>query len=395
MQKHFSIFILNSLILLNFCTSQVLSSTDIWLTYKNKGLQAQAAHDLTTADEYFQKALQEAESTRSDEKLIETLDHLVHVKILQGKMRAAQPFFEKAISVAQTLKDKPGIQKSVSMWMNDLGNFYFKIGEFSPNESVKEYCMEHYIDAKILGTDKYDPILVPRINLLTVKYYMQGQYAQAEQLKHKALIGIYRDPKKSSLHIATGEMANFLLLQKKFAEAQKYYRDALVLNNKIDPLNKVCHEGTLDRQLGTIEFEKQNWNAAEAYLIAATKLHLNSKADREIAFDSYVLGLIEDKKGNIPASTQYFQESLRLGKILSFPNPSLLAMSAEHLATELNKQHNESTAKVSVIYANTIRGEHPEWRQVSNPDPETFFLVSGELPFPTDTIPTRTHLDLY
>lgn len=244
----------------------------------------------------------------------------------------------------------------------------------------------------MLCSTKYDPELITKINLLSAHYMMEGRYAEAEKISQRARTIADRNPNRPRVPGGNQGGAALYLMQRKFPEAEQAYREAHSIDLKIDPAYRYCHEGNFEQGLGLVEFEKNNLNAAEAHFVAAQRFHQSRPNCLcvELPRDTFLLGLVEERKGEMDAAIKYFQETVNILQKHPSNNPSLSVVPTEHLISLLQKNGKYSSAKSLKASVNKIRAQHPEWQTISNPDPERHFRICGALPFSIEIIPTRT-----
>lgn len=359
---------------------------------KLSALKAESIGDLAKAEFLYLKALAESEKTGSTLRILESLVHVVHIKTIRGKLKEAEPFYKRAIDVAQNAMRKPGCNAEVTVWLDDLADAYYSAGQFTNNKKIKEFCLQHYIDSKMLCSTKYDPELITKINLLSSHYMMEGRYAEAERINEKARIVTERNanrPKVAGFNLGSSPV---YLMQKKFEQAEKAYQEGLKEDLSADPKHSDFYQALFERRLGLIQFEKSDLDAAEAHFKKASSLHRNypQQTYADLALDNFLLGFAEEQKCNPKSASEYYEKALSGYKMCAQSTPSQIVLCMEHLSAALKKQNRYQEANSLSIMASKLRTQHREWTAISNPDPERHFRICGSLPFPIDIIPTRT-----
>jgi tetratricopeptide (TPR) repeat protein len=353
-----------------------LAEGNVWSKYSADGLQAEMSQKYSIAESNYGKALEEAKRTHSNHRQLDTLTNLIGLKREEQKIREAEPFFQQALNLARTPGSDDLSEGDKSVFMEAISDSYNQAGENTNNEKTKEYCLQHYIDSRILKSNKYDENLITKINTLETSCLMQGRYSEAELLQQTSLKIINRDSAKVALPMWLYQNGAIFLAQKKYSQAEACY--TTILNSAKQPM---------DNQFGLVQMLEGNFERANTLYLGALK-H-DEQCGGNIGFDKYCLGIIQERLKHTDLAIKYFNESLSLYKGGKYGSPDRIVMVLEHLARNLQLQGKRQMAHNLEIQANTIRAQHPEWTKVSNPDTETFFLIWSMLPFPIEIIPTR------
>jgi hypothetical protein len=136
------------------------------------------------------------------------------------------------------------------------------------------------------------------------------------------------------------------------------------------------------------------------------KQHLG-KAAIGIGCEETILGMLEQRAGNLTGATQYFQAALDCftqcppwtGPIYENMHfEGLLAsgqvIASEHLAQMMSQQGNLSLAQSLKTQAKKIRAKNLYWSTCTNPDPDYYYIIGGHLPFFVEIVPTHPGLTL-
>ena len=365
---------------------------------KLSGLRQEAEGDPKSAESLYFQALAEAEKAGSNSRILEVLVRIVHVKAVEGQLKEGEPFYQRALNVAKSLKKKSGNAAEIATWLDDLADTYYTFGQYTWDQKTKEYCLEHYIISKMLSSDEYDPVLITKMNLLAASFTMQGHYADAIRINHDTQVVNDRFPNRPRVvGYDNGGPSSLYITLNKFELAEKARRDGFQIDCRLDPSHKGNLKGILERDLGTIQFEKGDLDAAESHFITARKIFRDypKSACEEYAFEGLFMGLIQERKKNYNSAVQYFRESLDIYRKCPNSVPARKVLCMEHLADDLQISHKGKEAKDLRLHASKIRAQHPEWRSVSNPDPEKHLLLFGTFPYSIDIMPTRTKVNLF
>ncbi len=377
-----------------------------------QALKAQTDGALDKADSLYTQALAEAENSGSSMKVIEFLSRLVQVKIQNHKLGQTDVLVQKAIKLALTIKDTAACDSNLQVWMDDMANAFYKRGEHSIREDIKEYCLEHYLDIKLSTEDKLDPVLISRTMLLKSDCGQYGNYQKLVHYNEKLTSYMQRvnsvDPNNTvSMYLDLG-MSYLLACRPADAE--------VALNRAFQPdqTNKsIVDDPRFYFYLGHAKEEEGDKERAKALYTKAFE-SIKKHAERFPSFNNTIytgmygatLGLLEYRLGNLTEADWLLRTSLitfekcpvpKVNSTNKIIHPDGVVYSGqvfclERLSQVASKQRKLTLARSLQEQAKKIRAQNSYWAATKNPDPDHFYTIAGFFPYPVDIIPTHVSL---
>ncbi len=375
-------------------------------TLRTQALKAQTDGNLDKADSLYTQALAEAESSGSSMKIIEFLSRLVQVKIQNHKLGQTDALVQKAIKLALSIKDTTASDSNLEVWMDDMANAFYKRGEHSTREDIKEYCLKHYLDIKLPIEDHYDPLLVGKAHLLIAHLSNDGRDIEASPYGEKLCDYLKRtkpnDPNTlASVYLA---LSDIFAQRHQFANAESSLKQCFILRTKLN--GSQGQEADLDFHLGLLKEKEGNLQAARIFYRKALELEKQCAWTVRLGVYENTLGFVEQRLGNIAEAAKLYAASLdRFYKCPITKDDSANAQvyparlvysgrvfAAEHLAQIALQKGNLMLAHALQAQAKGIRLKNPEWATCKHPDPDSVYPTGGMFPFPLEIIPTHFSL---
>ena len=189
---------------------------DVWLAQGGLGV---AQSDFPSSELAFRNALRIAREDKQPFLETKALGSLGRLAMIQERYDEAVDWYEKALSLAQSL----GAQTLVAKTLGNEGWNYYKLGDLEKAASLFDQARA---DSARLGLSQDELIWVTNIGSLE---YDQRSYAAAERDYQQALTLARERENKSSATICLYNLAHVELRQGKYELAEKYNSEALAL----------------------------------------------------------------------------------------------------------------------------------------------------------------------
>lgn len=370
-----------------------------------QAIKAQTDGELDKADSLYTHALEEAKESKSSMKVIEFLSRLVQVKIQRHKLRQADPLVQEAVKLALSIKNTDASDSNLDVWMDDMANAFYKRGEHSTRDDIKEFCMRHYLDIKLPLEDNYDRFLIGKSNLLQQWLSYNGRETEAAPYANKTFDYLKRikpaDPEILAKPYFTE--ADGLAQKHEFIKAEAALRHALSVRHKLD--NGAYSEDELYLELAKLMEKAEDFARAKAFYYKQLEIEEKLKPNNYLGTRENLLAYLEESTGNLDAAMTLYKKSLdcfdhcQPDKVTAnneFLHPDnqhyagqVFAM--EHLAQIERKNGHNSLASSLQAKAKQIRAHNPHWL-VAHPNPDAFYAAHGFFPFQIDFLPTHFSL---
>jgi tetratricopeptide (TPR) repeat protein len=374
-----------------------------------QAIKAEADGDFDKADSLYAQALADAETSGSSMKVIEFLSRLVQVKIKNHKLGQTDPLMQKAVKLALAIKDTPASDSNLDVWLDDMANAFYKRGENSTREDIKEFCLERYADIKLSVYDRYESFPTARANMLLSRLRNTERYAEALPYEEKAC---------SHSEHTMGNDLGFVgysywylgiayLSVHKTSEAEAAFRKFRELHKKHGTPDGIV-EGTLDASLGNVQLDRGDLKGAmDLYqkAIASDKRYHNGKPDVSVGKEETVLGILEMRAEQYGAAIDSFQEALKCldqiekATVAKRPDSGLNAgqvLCCIHLSQIASTAGKKSLASSLRKRAQDICSKNPQWLTFGSKSDfnklENFFILRGDFPSYVDMLPTHIRL---
>jgi tetratricopeptide (TPR) repeat protein len=379
-------------------------------TLRSEALEAEGSGEFARAESLYQKALLAAQKSGSKIKEVEFLSRIVQVRIEDHKVLQTDSLAQQAIQLAQSIKGTATGDSTLPVWMNDMADAFYSKGEQTARDDIKEYCLERYLDIKLIMEDQFDYKITGRANVLTTYLQHHGRYLEALPYAEEACSYLKRTKSSDSAVTSTAyfSLGIAYLLANNPAKAEIAFNEA----SKLEQVHSkdLSQEAKIAGALGNVRFEEGNFEAAKVLYERALNLNEQYIGKPAIAIGNaeLSLGMLEQSLRNRDQARQYLQASLdcfdkctppQVDSVNERLHPAGLLYSgkviaAEHLAQIATEQGNISQARSLQARAKKIRAQNPYWVACKNPDPDRYYLFWGHLPFPVEIIPTRIDLPL-
>lgn len=370
---------------------------------KLKARHAEDTNNLNQAENLYLEALNQAKQRNSQTEVVEILSRVTRVRIDNKKLNQTAPLVQDAIRVVSGLKGQPAYDPEMSVWMDDMADAFYEQGEHTSSAQIKEYCYKQYVEIKLAVADRYNEKLASRFSLFTTYLYHQGRYREAVPIMEKIVQYLqFTNPKaKNVIAFNYQVLANAYLGVHDPIKAEAACNQAI----RLEP-NDLNQKALMERKIGQAKSEENRSADAIDSCTHALNVHNTCTPGPNLhsGWDAFVLGLIQQRTGNLIAAGQCYQNSLGYfdkcaAANSSHPNPVDLVciesgqvMAAESLARIVGQRGDKALSDSLVKRAQKIRTHHSEWNASRNPDAVDFYAIWGYLPFPIELIRTRSSL---
>ena len=354
---------------------------------KQLKLQARHAEDsseLDKAEALYLEALRLAEQQKSDSDTVEILSRVVRVKIDNHKMNQTDSLVRDAVRIVGGLNGKPGYDAEMSVWMDDMADAFYEIGEHTVKTQIKEYCLKRFVEIKLAAADHYDPKLASKCALLTTYLYHQGRYSEAIPIMEKLVQYQQRTNGGAKDVVAF----NYQVLADAYLGIQDPVRAEAACNEaiRLQP-NDPNHKALMERKIAQAKADQKKFDEAIAICTHALQSHNAHITGPNIqsGWDAFVLGDIQQNAGNIATASQSYRTSLdyfdKCALVKSNELSSNLIQSGQVVAAEalsrIAAKNGDSALSLSLHKrADQIRAHHPEWASIQRLTIYTRFQTS-------------------
>ncbi len=398
-------------LLLGFIAAVYLSAGDLALsvspgdsniqTFRREALEAEGSGEFDRAESLYGKALAVARQSGAKSKAVEFISRIVQVRIENQKLLQTGALVKEAIQLTESIKNTPASDSTLTVWMNDMADAFYSKGEHTTREDIKEFCLRHYLDIKFAMTDTWDTNLMAKSNLLTSHLTSNGRYLEALPVMERSTTYFEMTQAQDIASVAWQYLAlgTCYSAANLFDKAQAAFQKTARLQTQLgkSPQN----EAALAKELGTLELEKGNLDAAREFYNRA--FSFDQDDNRCLSLDEFGLGFVEERAANFDAAAQHYRACLHYHEKAKRPaanvfNPgdfdSVFVVAVEHLGKVLQQtQQNLGTMKFLNDKVLRLRIQHPEWL-TKNPDSDKHFLIWWSLPTRFDLIGTRSDMPL-
>ncbi len=376
-----------------------------------QALKAETEGDLNKANGLYTEALAEAEKSGSSMKIIEFLSRLIQVKIQNHKLGQTDALVQKAIKLALSIKDTAAGDSNIEVWMDDMANAFYKRGEHSIREDIKEFCLKHYLDIKLSIEDHYDSSLASKTSMLISQLNHTGRAAETIPYQEKLFDYLKRTKSTDPEIIASPyfTLADKLAKNHELLKAESAFRQGFAIEHKAS--NSYSDKAAFYFSLARLAEEAGDLQKAIILYQKAIDIERQWLGKSPITgFSENVLAFLEQRLGNFTEAAKLYNASLdcfnhctppQVTSTNAFLHPeggyfSGQVFAAEHLADIEFKREHLALASALRTRAKSIRANNPQWAAAKHPDPDSFYIQGGWLggyfPFPMEVIPT--HLSL-
>jgi tetratricopeptide (TPR) repeat protein len=376
-------------------------------TLKLKAREAENARDYEHEDAWYLQALDEAKKSGTKTDVLEMLSRLVRERIDNHKLNQVDPFIQQALDIVKPLKGTHSYDPEMSVWMDDMADVLYSRGEHTSNDKIKTFCARRHLDIKLLTADRIDPQLMGETSLLITAYRHDGLYDEAAALGLESISCVDRigHPDPLALSIGYYQIGGSELLGNHLDQAQKNLSASVRFRDSVS--KDEGWKAIVDRLSSLVLARQGNLGSAKILCRHAMDVHLalmNGHPTWLSGWDAYGLGSMEMKSNNLKAASALFKESLtgfqsdKNPKAVVTDNNATLdsgkVMALEALAKCQQLAGEKNDAAKLLAQAKEIRARHPIWTHSKNPDPVQFYAAWGYLPYPIESIPTRSDLPL-
>jgi tetratricopeptide (TPR) repeat protein len=259
--------------------------------FLNLGEQSQLSHDMRRAEMDYLKAIEEA--AKFGPKSPETQEseaRLAAVYVLQGKLEAAAPHYQKAKDIALALKKEGHEAPESFVWLDDLSDAY----QLQAATTQPEYCYLHCIELRKAISPRHKNLASVETQFGSL-LLMNGKVAEGDKyLKEGYALSATLDGAESH---NTGKLclilANAYNIAGKLTDAEKFCKEAIAITLKRSGnLNTVL--ANLRRMDAVILTKMGKTKEALSEVKTAMELHkrLDGVKSAEYAYDLSCLATI-------------------------------------------------------------------------------------------------------
>ena len=270
-----------------------------------KGELLQLTGNWNAAETDFQKALEIAQNLKDDVNIARANGTLGNVLMLKGDYVNAKKHHEIGLSTAIDLDDTVGVSRS----LGGLGNLYFRQGNYEMAENYFNQCLEKI---RLVDERYINPQIVANLGLtyMNQSRYEEGIACMLEQLR------ICEDKKDKQgtaiMHTNLGIVYNE---QGDYDAAQHHFREGLAMSEELG--NKFLVSIALG-SLGSVYEKKGDFKTAEELYLRDLQLTEQLGDKQGIAIALGLMGGLYSEKGEFDKALDYIKRNLVLCEQLGY-----------------------------------------------------------------------------
>jgi tetratricopeptide (TPR) repeat protein len=214
------------------------------------------------------------------DRLATSINNLAGSYNAQGKLSAAEPLYEEALSMYRRLfgdRDHDNLAGSI----NNLALLYRAQGKYSAAEPLCEEALAMY--RRLFGDRDHNNLAVS-INNLAGLYEFQGKYSAAEPLCEEALAicrRLFGDRDHDNLATSINNLAGLYEFQGKYSAAEPLYEEALAMRRRLFGDRDHNNLAISINNLAELYRAQEKYSAAEPLLGEALAMRRRLFADRD------------------------------------------------------------------------------------------------------------------
>lgn len=229
-----------------------------WDELKQLGRQAEAFHDLKSAESFYKEALIQAEKAKMFSQVAETAARLVELYLAQRREAEAEPLYKRALAIAAEQKRRGVDNQDVLVYMNDLAATYEEKAETSQEQFEKHMLRALEIRRMIFGVRH--PLVGRALEKLASYYAIHNRAAEAEKIMKELICYCQEREGRMNGHQAGIYMtllAHLYLKEKKYVQARALATQALEIfkigDARANVINLVAETYSKEGKLGEAE----------------------------------------------------------------------------------------------------------------------------------------------
>lgn len=344
--------VVSAILLFAFCGRCAWAETSKWQEYKTAGEQAEIDHDYSRAEYWYGRALSEAEKPGStNAQLEETLTRDAASYVMLEKVDKAEPLYQRAMQNASDGKSTAQNPEYL-VWLDDLADAYAS-RDTGPN---METCLKHAIDIRERISGGKHTKLAPVLFKLAQYYGNNAKWTEALPYAQRALAAY--ESMQGRVNVNTAQC--LIIIGEAYRALHQYEKSLEAFNKSLQMMQKLIPGSTyvacILRCEAEVARDQKQWATAESLYKQA--LLVDQKIDGAhglYQFQDYnSLADFYEKRGDLQKAEHNYRIvvdlfSTRMGPTnLAVANPSL------KLALVLRKLHRNTEADKLEMQARSI-----------------------------------------